>query len=245
MSTEPDLTGYIDVATRIAEFRDTCPDGSLQPADPAHPFRVVEIGQQTYICYVAAAYRTPDDTRPGIGCAYEPVPGRTPFTRFSELQNAETAAWGRAIVAALRGDTRRSVASAEEVRNREAERGIPFPQNGNGTPPVPGETAAQRVLRERRTEQGGGMQQTTPAADLHARDDFFAFIRNEINNATTSTLGMLETVASEGCATHRCPDALADIMAHIAARRAELAAEAPQVPVAPARHTRANGVVAR
>ena len=54
--------------------------------------------------------------------AFEPFPGRTPYTRGSELQNAETSAWGRAIVAALAADTNRAgVASADEVRNRRAD----------------------------------------------------------------------------------------------------------------------------
>ncbi|SDT83845.1 hypothetical protein [Gordonia westfalica] len=35
------------------------------------------------------------------------------------MQNAETAAWGRAIVAALAADTKKGVASSEEVRNRQ------------------------------------------------------------------------------------------------------------------------------
>jgi hypothetical protein len=39
------------------------------------------------------------------------------------LQNAETAAWGRAIVAALAADTRAGIASQQEVRNRRAEHG--------------------------------------------------------------------------------------------------------------------------
>lgn len=118
-----ELGDYVDVAARIAEFREKHPDGSLQPANPSEPYRVERIGDDTYIVVVAAAYRTPDDPRPGIGMAYEPYPGRTPYTRGSELQNAETSAWGRAIVAALAADTRRGIASAEEVRNRRAERG--------------------------------------------------------------------------------------------------------------------------
>src|SRR5689334_1068647 len=96
-----DMKDYVDVAARIREFRDKHPEGSLQPADPSQPFTVVEIGDQTFIAYAAAAYRTPDDQRPGIGVAYEPFPGKTQFTRDSELQNAETSAWGRAIVAVL------------------------------------------------------------------------------------------------------------------------------------------------
>jgi hypothetical protein len=109
---------YIDVAARIVEFRTKHPDGSLQ--QEALDFR--EFGGQSWVIYTAAAYRTPDDPRPGIGTAWEPVPGKTNFTRDSELQNAETAAWGRAIVAAMAADTKRGIASAEEVRNRQEER---------------------------------------------------------------------------------------------------------------------------
>jgi hypothetical protein len=133
------LDDYIDVAQRIAEFRVKHPAGSLQPLNTEHPFEIRELAgtgkdgkevRGTFIIYIAAAYRTPDDPRPGVGCAYEVFPGRTPYTAGSELQNAETAAWGRAIVAALAADTRAGVASQQEVRNRQAERG----DNGNGQP---------------------------------------------------------------------------------------------------------------
>lgn len=117
-----DLGDYNDVATRIAEFRTKYPDGCLRPADLNTPYAIEQIGEQAYIVVVAAAHRTPVDETPGIGMAYEPVPGRTPYTKYSELQNAETAAWGRAIVAVLAADTRKGVASQEEVRNRTAER---------------------------------------------------------------------------------------------------------------------------
>lgn len=121
----PKDSGYIDVASRIAEFRAKHPEGSLQPADPSKPFEILTIGQDVFVVVVAAAYRSADDQRPGIGMAYEPYPGRTPYTRGSELQNAETSAWGRAIVAALAADTNKGVASYEEVRNRSAERQQP------------------------------------------------------------------------------------------------------------------------
>lgn len=112
------LGDYVDVAERIVEFREKYPEGSLQPADLAEPFKVLTVGSDTFIVVVAAAYRTPDDRRPGIGMAYETYPGRTPYTRGSELQNAETSAWGRAIVATLAADTKRGIASAQEVKGR-------------------------------------------------------------------------------------------------------------------------------
>jgi hypothetical protein len=123
--TQKYATDYIDVAARIVECREKYPDGSLQPADPSSPYHVLEIGGDTFIVVVAAFYRNAEDVKPGIGMAYEPYPGKTNFTRGSELQNAETSAWGRAMVAALAADTRQGVASAQEVRNRTAEREDP------------------------------------------------------------------------------------------------------------------------
>jgi hypothetical protein len=114
---------YIDVAARIVEFRTKHPEGSLQQV--ALDFK--EVAGKWWVIYTAAAYRAPDDERPGIGTAWEPVPGKTNFTRDSELQNAETAAWGRAIVAALAADTKRGIASAQEVRNRRADQAEPEP----------------------------------------------------------------------------------------------------------------------
>jgi len=113
---------YVDVAERIRIFRDLYPEGSLRPADPSRPFWIEDVPNiGPRLVYVAAAYRTPDDPAPGIGSAWEPLPGRTPYTRDSELMVAETSAWGRAIVAALAADTKRGVASADEVRARQAQ----------------------------------------------------------------------------------------------------------------------------
>lgn len=107
---------YNDVNSRIVEFRDKFPEGCLQQV--SLDFREVNGGW--WVIYTAAAYRNPDDPRPGHGTAWEPVPGKTPFTKDAELQNAETAAWGRAIVAVLAADTKKGIASAEEVRNRQS-----------------------------------------------------------------------------------------------------------------------------
>jgi hypothetical protein len=112
---------YNTVAERIAEFRAKHPDGSLQPADLTKPFTIETVNGNQCFVVTAAAYRAPDDQRPGIGMAYEPVPGATQFTRGSELQNAETAAWGRAIVAALAADTNKGVASRDEIQARQPE----------------------------------------------------------------------------------------------------------------------------
>jgi hypothetical protein len=113
-----DLSGYVDVAERIRIFKEKYPNGSLQPANLEKPYDVMAVGERLFVVYVAAAYRQPDDQRPGIGVAWECFPGRTTFTKDSELMNAETSAWGRAIIAALAADTQK-IASADEVRNRQ------------------------------------------------------------------------------------------------------------------------------
>lgn len=121
--TDFKMGDYVQVDERIAAFREKHPEGSLQPANPAEPYHIEYVNDGTaFIVYTAAAYRSADDPRPGIGCAWEPLPGKTPYTCNSELMNAETSAWGRAIVAALAADAKRGIATAEEVRNRAAER---------------------------------------------------------------------------------------------------------------------------
>jgi len=87
-----DLKDYVDVRARINMFREKYPTGSLQPANLDKPYTIEKVGDKTFIVFVAAAYRTPDDTRPGIGSAMEPIPGHTPYTKDSELMNAETSA---------------------------------------------------------------------------------------------------------------------------------------------------------
>lgn len=126
-------TDYVEVAERVQQFYARFPDGSL---DTEWPPEVIRIGNGEFIAVKALAYRNPDDTRPGVGVAWEPVPGTTSFTKNSELMNAQTAAWGRAI-AALGFATKGSLASHEEVRNRQAERdpGPERPRGGTGDMP--------------------------------------------------------------------------------------------------------------
>lgn len=116
---------YIDVASRIVEYREKYPHGVLTRVAPdgtVTPVEFIEFAGQSWVVYTAYAYRDPDDRHPGVGTAWEPTPGKTNFTKDSELQNAETAAWGRAMVAALAVDTKKGIASQEEVRNRQPQK---------------------------------------------------------------------------------------------------------------------------
>lgn len=116
---------YIDVSTRLMNMREIYPMLSLQQVD----MKFITFGGQDWIVYTAAAYRTPDDPRPGIGSAWEPIPGKTPYTRDSELMVAETSAWGRALVA-IGAETKNGIASANEVMARQK------PETTPKTPPI-------------------------------------------------------------------------------------------------------------
>ena len=121
-----DLNDYVTVAERIEQFRQKYPEGSLQaeyrmeliPTPVKNEDGTWAILDRPVLVFKAFAYRTPDDPRPGIGHASEPIPGKTPYTKDSEFANGETSAWGRAIVAVLAADTRKGVASRDEVAGR-------------------------------------------------------------------------------------------------------------------------------
>jgi hypothetical protein len=112
-----DLSDYVTVDERIQLFYKHHKDGRLQTRE----VRFCE-WPQPGILAVAEAYRTADDPHPGVGTAWEPVPGKTQFTRDSEVQNAETAAWGRAIVALGIGSKPGQLASREEVEARQPDK---------------------------------------------------------------------------------------------------------------------------
>ena len=101
---------YIEVSERIRIFIDQYPTGSLQSE-----WEMVERDGEQWLAVKAYAYRYPDDVRPGIGHAWEPVPGRTPFTKGSELMVGETSAWGRSL-AAIGIAVHRGIASGNEIR---------------------------------------------------------------------------------------------------------------------------------
>jgi len=105
------LENYVDVPQRIKLFYEKYPEGSLQ-MDPDLQFQTV--GDQIIVIGRAYAYRNPQDEKPGVGTAQEYLPGKTNFTRGSEIQNLETSCWGRAI-GALGIGIDKAIATKEEV----------------------------------------------------------------------------------------------------------------------------------
>ena len=105
---------YIEVSERIRMFKEEYPNGSLDSE-----WHYVERDGEQWLVVKASAYRSDSDNRPGVGHAWEPIPGRTPYTRGSELMVGETSAWGRAL-AAIGIAVHKGVASAQEIRSAQA-----------------------------------------------------------------------------------------------------------------------------
>lgn len=133
---EVDMTNYVTVAERMTAAFDRWPDMRVQESLP----QVREIDGQTVVEVTVMIYRTPDDPLPGIGSAWEPFPGTTPFTRGSEMMNASTSAIGR-VLAAMGVGAQRSLASADEVRARQ-----PDPLDPDAGPPA--EVKAVKAVRD-------------------------------------------------------------------------------------------------
>lgn len=108
------LENYVEVKDRVTEFYNRYPEGSIQSE---YEYRTV--GDRLEVVVIAHAYRTPDDERPATGLASERIPGTTSFTRDSELETAQTSAWGRAM-GALGIGIQGAIATRDEVNAKEA-----------------------------------------------------------------------------------------------------------------------------
>ncbi len=117
-----DMSNYVDVAERIRLAMERWPDATFQNVET----KVVEINGRYFVSATVELYRDPADLRPARATAWEPIPGSTPYTKDSEMMNAETSAMGRAVIAA--GIPSKKVASAEEIRNRQHVSNSPIPK---------------------------------------------------------------------------------------------------------------------
>jgi hypothetical protein len=88
------LDGYVDVPTRLRMALEKYPDLRVVEC----PYQTVEFaGGQIFLVFSVAVYLTPDDPRPVTGSAWEPFPGKSPYTRDSEWMVGHTSALGRAL----------------------------------------------------------------------------------------------------------------------------------------------------
>lgn len=114
------LDNYVDVATRRQIAAELWPDLRIVEAEP----KVVTIGTDTLIAVTVTVWRTPDDPLPTVATAWEPYPGKSSFTRGSEMMNASTSALGRAL-GFMGVGIGKSIATADEVNVRANDRQSP------------------------------------------------------------------------------------------------------------------------
>lgn len=110
-----ELGDYVEVKDRIKLFYELFGQGRLVTEEVT---LTNEPDGKPRVMVKALAYRTTDDPHPGVGYSWLELPGRTPYTNGSELENCETSAWGRAI-ASLGILLDRSIASQQEIQNKE------------------------------------------------------------------------------------------------------------------------------
>jgi len=110
------MDNYVDVATRLQMAFKRWPELRIQETGR----EVIEMPDKS--CFIRATvtiWRSPDDLIPVIATCCEPYPGRTPYTKLSENENAFTHCIGRAI-AYLGIGANKSLASRDEIETAQA-----------------------------------------------------------------------------------------------------------------------------
>lgn len=116
-----DSNGYIDCRTRLVAALKDWPDLRVVEDTP----EIVKIGERHFIQATVTLFRSVDDALPVRAFCFEPFPGKTNFTRDSEQQNSATSALARALGYMGYG-IERSIASFDEVRNRQPDEAIVY-----------------------------------------------------------------------------------------------------------------------
>ena len=108
------LGDYVDVPTRLAEALKRWPDLRVQETKPV----IVIVDNQQYVEISCTVWRDSTDLMPTVAYCWEPIPGRTPYTKGSEMMNASTSCLGRAL-GFLGMGIGKSIASRNEVQARQ------------------------------------------------------------------------------------------------------------------------------
>lgn len=120
-----DLSKYIPVHARIAEFYEKYPDGRIVT-------EIIRLNEDSgFVCVKASAYRNRDDAEPSsTGHAFE-IRGQGYVNTTSFIENGETSAVGRAL-ANLGFKIDNGIASREEMQKVERMTNAPIPNVGDG-----------------------------------------------------------------------------------------------------------------
>ncbi len=108
------LGDYVDVPTRLATALAKWPDLRIQESRPV----IVIANDQQYVEISCTVWRDATDMLPVVAYCWEPIPGRTPYTKGSEMMNASTSCLGRAL-GFLGMGIGKSIASRNEIEARQ------------------------------------------------------------------------------------------------------------------------------
>lgn len=104
------LKDYVDVAERIRAWYEAYQNGRIETSVLEHSDKRVVVEAKVY------RGESTDEKPAGIGHSAMQIPGATPYTRGSEIENCETSAVGRALVMA--GLPSKRIASDDEIKSK-------------------------------------------------------------------------------------------------------------------------------
>jgi hypothetical protein len=177
------LAGYVEVKDRIAVLLELFPQSRITTT---YDLTREPDDKPKVICR-ALVYRNTDDPIPVSGTSWMYLPGSTPYTKGSEIENAETSAVGRAI--GLMGILiDRSIATLTEIEGKAEPVRQPTPPPSD-QPQLIGEWTETGRLAVRKTGQADGELRQSPEGAL------LQFLLETVDDKTVSVIveGQLAT----------------------------------------------------
>lgn len=195
------LGDYVDVPTRLTMALKKYPDLRVAESRP----QIVEIDAQKYVEISCTVWRDANDQMPVVAYCWEQIPGKTPYTRGSEMMNCSTSCLGRAL-GFLGFGIGKSIASRDEVKVAQARQApaqlaavvpmrddveVPFPEENQREYATPKQLGMMRALANGQGLKGDDLKSfcsATVGREIHTSGDL---LKHEVSKVI-DTLKALE-----------------------------------------------------